>query len=140
MSTRKAKFEVGDRIKNIAGETDLNSNNEKLGRVSQVDFSYSERPYLIKYDDGSEGQGGENDYKLIKENKKTIMSRISTMMKKLLDADTQKLIQAGFIDSELDLTSEGATQLNIFLFMANKADMVKLAEEAIAEREKNKNN
>lgn len=71
--------------------------------------------------------------------KKTFMSRLSIMMKKLLDADTKKLVEAGFINGDLNLTEEGRVQLQTILFMANKAELVKNAEEVIAEAEKEKN-
>lgn len=67
--------------------------------------------------------------------KKTLMNKVSTMMKKLLDADTQTLVKAGYLNGDLDLTDKGKTALNTIVFMANKADLVVSAQEAIDEEE-----
>lgn len=56
---------------------------------------------------------------------------IGTMMKRLLDADTQKLVKAGFINGDLDLTEAGKKVLWTIIFSANKAEFVKEAEAAI---------
>lgn len=77
-----------------------------------------------------------NFIKLTINKNKTFMSKVSTMMKKLLDADTQALVKAGFVNGDLELTSEGTKQLQTILFVANKAALVEAAEEVIAEEEK----
>lgn len=69
---------------------------------------------------------------------KTVMSKVGIMMKKLLDADTQKLVKAGFINGNLELTEEGQTHLNSVVFETNKAALVTLAEEKIAEEKESK--
>lgn len=61
------------------------------------------------------------------------MKKLNAMMKKLLDADTQKLVKAGFINGDLELTQQGKDALWSILFAANKAELVKLADEVIAE-------
>ena len=68
--------------------------------------------------------------------KKTIMSKITTIMKKLLDADTQALVKAGFLNSELDVTIEGQNELNAILFNTNKAALVEAANAKIADESK----
>jgi hypothetical protein len=68
--------------------------------------------------------------------KKTIMKTVSTMMKRLLDSDTQKLVKAGFLNGDLNVTDEGRKELINFLFLQHKADLVKVADEKIAEAEK----
>lgn len=65
--------------------------------------------------------------------KKSLMTTINTMMKKLLDGDTQKLLKAGLINGDLEVTEKGKSELITHLFLANKADMVKVAEEIIKE-------
>ncbi len=76
---------------------------------------------------------------VIKKNKpKTFMSRVSIMMKKLLDVDTQKLVKAGLINGDLMPTHEGFTESAVINFMANKAALVERADEIIAEMEKQK--
>lgn len=67
-----------------------------------------------------------------------VMQKLNLMFKKLVDKDVQTLYKAGFIDGDLLLTSEGRENLFAILFEANKAELVKLAEEKIAEEEKKK--
>ncbi len=68
----------------------------------------------------------------------TFMNKISIMMKKLLDSDTQVLVKAGFINGNLMPTQEGLNELDAILFIANKAELVKRANEVIAEAEAKK--
>lgn len=72
-----------------------------------------------------------------RESPKKIM-KLSSMMKRLLDKDVQTLIKAGFLDSNLGLTLEGQQALFAMLFVANKAELVKVAQEKIDEEEKSK--
>lgn len=74
--------------------------------------------------------------KIEEKNKKTIMKKINTFVKKLIDSDTQKLIEARFISEDLSLTSCGIAALQEILFFENKAKMVEKAKEIIAEEEK----
>lgn len=73
---------------------------------------------------------------LIKKPKKTIMTKLNTMMKKLLDTDTQTLVKAGFINGDLELTSEGRNELWTLIFDQHKAALVEAAKAKIAEEEK----
>lgn len=61
------------------------------------------------------------------------MNKLNSMMKRLLDKDTKTLIKSGFINGDLQLTQEGQEALSAILFEANKAELVNLAEEKIAE-------
>ncbi len=68
--------------------------------------------------------------------KKGFMSKLSIMMKKLLDADTQTLVKAGYINGDLELTEQGEQALFATLFDANKAALVTLAQADLAEAAK----
>ena len=50
------------------------------------------------------------------------------MMKRVLDADTQTLVKAGFINGDLELTDKGSDALTDIVFAANKALMVTAAQ------------
>ena len=67
---------------------------------------------------------------------KTIMTKLNTMMKKLLDSDTQTLIKAGFIDGDLQLTEGGEVELATLVFMEKKEELVKLAQAQLDEAKK----
>jgi hypothetical protein len=64
-------------------------------------------------------------------NKKTTMTQINIMMKKLLDSDTQTLVRAGFLDNELNLTDEGKEAIFVSLFDTQKAALVVAAQAKI---------
>ncbi len=68
---------------------------------------------------------------------KTDMS-LSTIAKRLLDADTRTLIKAGFLDNQLNLTGEGKVAMWAILFEANKAALVTAATELLAEQKADK--
>lgn len=55
---------------------------------------------------------------------KPIMKTLTTMMQKLLDAPTQTLVKAGYINGDLELTNEGNDALMAILFVANKDALV----------------
>ena len=61
------------------------------------------------------------------------MKTLNTMMKKLLDSDTQALVKAGYINGDLELTAEGRDELMAISFDANKAALVAAAQAKIAE-------
>ncbi len=69
-------------------------------------------------------------------NKKTMIN-LKGLMSRLLDADTQKLYKAEYIDGNLALTDKGKNKIMEILFVANKVELVKLAEAELAEAEKN---
>ncbi len=123
------KFKVGDRIRNVSQKPPLiGGNRGKLGKVVEVNGSDH---YSIKYDDGAQGAGEGIHYEKL--TKKSLMQKVSTMMKRLLDADTQTLVKAGFINGDLDLTDEGKEALYAILFDANKTALVAAAKEALTE-------
>ncbi len=70
--------------------------------------------------------------------KPKLMTRLNNMMKRLLDKDTQTLVKAGYVNGDLQITGNGHEALTTLMFEANKAELVKLAEEEIAERKAEK--
>jgi len=72
----------------------------------------------------------------IKTNKKPFMEKITSMFKLLVDSDTQDLKKAGYINGDLELTSEGQKELIAITFAANKAALVAAAQAKIAEEAK----
>lgn len=131
------KYKVGDRIQNI----DMSGPNRgKFGKVYEILYLNNEYYFIkVRYEDGEYGSAKESEgcYKIIKT--KTTMQKLGTMMKKLLDKDTQLLVKAGFINGDLELTEEGRKELLSINFEANKAKLVDIAKEKIAEeKEENK--
>jgi len=62
----------------------------------------------------------------------------SSLMKRLLDKDTQVLIKAGFLNNDLSLTNKGEEEVMALMLMQNKTDLVKVAEEKLAEEAEKK--
>ncbi len=135
-SIKKSRFKVGDRILNIDDGLFRSSNAGKKGTVWKINHAGTTlEEVCIKYDDGCSGESldPEKYYKII--TKKSIMSRLNVFMKKLLDADTQSLVKAGYLNEDLTLTSDGEEALTFISFTANKAALVEEANKLIAERE-----
>ena len=67
------------------------------------------------------------------ENKFTnkIIMKITNLVKKLLDKKTRDLIEAGYIDGDLELTEEGKEALLSILFIEKKEELVKMAQDEI---------
>jgi hypothetical protein len=68
--------------------------------------------------------------------RKKIMTKVTHLAKRLLDADTRTFIKAGFIDSDLELTESGKEFLLTKYLAENKKELAKEAKEYIKEREK----
>lgn len=64
--------------------------------------------------------------------------KLTSLMKRLLDKDTQTLVKAGYLDTDLDLTNKGQEALLSLLLMANKPELVKMAQEELDEQKENK--
>lgn len=77
----------------------------------------------------------EADLELLKNNINCIM-KITNLVKKILDKDTRTLVSAGFINGELALTDEGVAELLGILFLQNKDELVKIANEKITDETK----
>ena len=131
-------LEIGFRVRNKIDKSEW--------LITHITDEYEFRGKCIKASSNyqindSGGSRKLEEYEIISKtltNSHTIMNKLSIMMKKLLDKDTQILVKAGFINGDLDLTGEGQNALNTVLFIEKKAELVKLAEEVLAEAEKNK--
>lgn len=77
-----------------------------------------------------------DNIELLTNNKNNFMTKLNSMMKKILDADTKKLIKAGLINGDLKLTPEGEESLMTVLFDAYKKDLIVMADEIINEEKK----
>lgn len=129
------KFKIGDRIKVIwccpkgsgvyLGQT---------GVVNDVDSGMGvdgDHCYGLRLDGGAVVYASESELSLIKN--KTTMSKLSSMVKRLLDKDSQTLYKAGFITDDLWVSDEGKRALWGILFEEHKAALLKEAEEKLAE-------
>ena len=86
---------------------------------------------------GNHTWGASNDFVDVISNhisdKKGIMQKLTPMLRRLLDKNTQTLYKAGYINGDLELTDSGRSALNAVLFEENKDALVKLAQESLAE-------
>jgi hypothetical protein len=131
------QYKVGDRIEvtNLISGGDF-AKGLKIGQQFEVlsvdmdgdvrvEFSQS-RSYLLT----------KNQIKLVSaSNKTSFMKTLGTMFKKLVDADTQALVKAGYINGDLELTDEGKNELMALVFDANKAALVVAAQAKLTQKE-----
>lgn len=62
---------------------------------------------------------------------KTLMSKITALLTRLIDKDIRTLLKANYLTDKLDLTDEGVKALLVILLEEKKAELVKLAQESI---------
>lgn len=77
-------------------------------------------------------------WELVNNNNKTIMSKLKTLFKRLVDHDVQVLSEVGFLNGDLALTQEGKDEIMNLLFLEKKAELVKVAQEMLDEAKKEK--
>lgn len=131
-----SKFKEGDRVQAIAPCDHDSSYIGKKGTVINVYKHISSGlNILVTFDDMGSWACEESSLKKIN---KSIMLKVSIMMKKLLDENTQTLVKAGYINGDLDFTEEGTQALMSLAFSAAKDELVKMAEEKIAEEKADK--
>jgi len=68
---------------------------------------------------------------------KTTMQQLNTMMKRLLDAPTKKLVKAGMLNGDLEFTQKGGDVLNGIFLDKFKDELVKEADAIIKEEKEN---
>lgn len=59
---------------------------------------------------------------------------ITSLAKRLLSKEDRTLIRAGYLTSDLELTTKGKGELLSLLFFEKKSELVKLAEEELKEQ------
>lgn len=129
------KFKVGDEVvvKKVIYNSDsdgiIRNKNKYIGKTFKVtnnDAHYAPLLYHLSTDDGTDW--AEDELQL-----KTTNMNLNAMMKKLLDADTQTLIKAGYINGDLKLTDKGKEAMDTLNFLTNKVELVKLAQQELDE-------
>lgn len=90
--------------------------------------SDQDKPFTLVF----EANGISQDKSVIK----PMIQKITTFLKRQLDADTQALYEAGLINGNLELTTAGVQELQSINYFANKDALVVRAKEIIAEDEK----
>ena len=138
------KFKIGDRIR-VKEE----SGQDPPGIVNEHVIKCIDKEYAYVFDT-SECRGSlcdcgkkhswclrEEQMELIEEVKPIkIMKKLGNMMKKLLDSDTQVLVEAGYINGDLEITSDGSKVLQEISFDTFKKTFVELAKKKVEEEKK----
>ena len=131
----KGCFKVGDKVRILRA-----CSGTEVGEIIELTANGSYNLPHAKYCNC--GNDIDGYWELITEKinnkKQTIMNKLSLMMKKLLDNDLQVLVKAGYINENLELTTDGKVALDSVLFDANKVALVKLAQEKLDEEKENK--
>ena len=126
------RFKVGDKLKNTDDPGD-GGNGGKTGTVTIFDPATTR--IHVTYYDGVVGTDvyPYTSYKLIRD-KINVTQMISQIARKILDPRTTKLVKAGFLDEQLQLTTVGKNALDSILVSNLGEDLEKLADEVIQER------
>ena len=132
----KGVIKVGHRIRAVPGKNNpcnkiKNDGSDEASITEVNDTRFFINGCLHSFDSG-------HFLEIINKSNLTIMQKLNAMMRRLLDADTKKLIKAGLINGDLLLTDEGKESLTAIVFEKNKAELLILADEIIAEGEKQK--
>jgi len=71
-------------------------------------------------------------------NKKTMLNKITSQIKRLLDPEKQTLYKAGYLDNCGNITTEGWEELKYLVLVDYQKELLKLAEGKIAEEKETK--
>jgi hypothetical protein len=134
-NNKPMQLKIGDRV-TISPSSEFNNQVKDIGTgvITKI-IPGARLPYGVKSETGTYNNTySEKDLILVKTT--TIMKNVSNMFKKLTDSKTQTLYKAGYINGDLELTTQGTTTLMELMFTANKDALVTQAETEIAEAEK----
>ena len=135
------KFKVGDRVR--CKNCDYSWGEAEGVIVGVCDSYFKVKIHKAENDDWKHCNDGIWGYRgseleVLTDKKTNIMTKLNSMMKRLLDASTKKLIKADYINGDLQLTEKGKEALNTIVFEQNKEELVKMAEEDLKEAKENK--
>lgn len=134
-------FKIGDRVKRNKKNGDPRKNAvSKEGDIGTITglYPHDYECYEIDWDKGETSEStGRDLLELISKDKKSIMKKISNYYKKFTDAKVQSLVKAGYLNGDLEPTEKAHDAIKEINFFANQDELVKRADEEIAEEEAN---
>jgi hypothetical protein len=119
-----------DGLELVSHELNAGNVHSMLAQFSAQTFANGTAGTFVGYDWGT------GDATFTTKPKKTIMNKINNFVRSIIDADTQALIEAGYVSECLNLTEDGEDELIAILFAERKAELVKLAKAKVAEAKK----
>jgi len=122
------KFKVGDRVKRISGKN-YPEHNMKVGNIYTLSSINGDWITL----EGTTSSFNSKHFELVNSKSQNIGMKLNSMMKKLLDPETRKLVKGGLLNGDLLLTNEGEQALQSILVEQHKKELVTIAEEVIKE-------
>lgn len=125
-------FQIGDRVELLGSNYGCGTITHKFQRP----IGQSQHFTVTLDKGGTTNWYDDNDTKLI--NKKGKPVKLNAMLKLLLSKEDKVLYKAGYIDGELKLTDTGTEALLAIQFQANKAELVKAAQEDLDEMKEDK--
>lgn len=134
-------WKVGDQFQ-VVGNHPNNSDLEgHIGTIQKINDPGEYQTYHVLFDNEAESSRWREDGDMQFISKKDMqkinsMQKVHSMFKRLVDADTQALYKAGFINGDLELTAEGTKELMVLLFDSQKTALVEAAKSKIAEETK----
>jgi len=135
-------FKVGDRIRGQYGDTIYVGTIVEIGEtLVQVDRDGGSGRWscLVRGNGKVAGaylmDDGTHNLELLTK-RKTIMQKLTPMLRRALSKELQTLYKADYIDGDLELTKEGRNAMWAILLETNKEEVVKLAQEKLDEEKR----
>ncbi len=127
------QFQKGDKVQAYGGEwvvVNTKRNNAYLLENRDGDLITA---FAEEFDSSKEVSYSVNEVA-----RKSNMDKLTTLAKKIVDADLRNMIKVGWLDNSLNLTSEGEDVVLADYLSENKAKFGKLAEEELKEQRKDR--
>lgn len=152
------KFKVGDMVRCINKNANLSSELEigkcyLVTRVSKdkeeyllslhnIDSRWSDYQFELVEEESTQlgtytySTSFYADFPATEEPKKTLMQKLTTTLKRVLNSNMQALYKAGYINGDLELTDTGRRALNTLMLELHEEALAKMAQEDLKEMEK----
>lgn len=137
------QFQKGDRVKVILDNSGEDKYIGELGTVVNIKW-YKQDPIIVELADGEILEGIPAEFALVETvesvgvDRKSTMDKLTTLAKKIVDADLRNMIKVGWLDNSLNLTTAGEDVVLADYLSENKAKFGKLAEEELKELRKDR--
>lgn len=129
------QFQKGDQVKVVK---DFSGGERFIGETGLVVNDLFTGELAVELEDGLIVHADPEELKLLEVAHKSTMGNLTILAKKIVDADLRNMIKVGWLDSGLNLTSEGEDVVLADYLSENKAKFGKLAEDELKEQRKDR--
>lgn len=140
-------FKKGDRVRIVTDYSYQYEHGSEDGTVVKVSHPHKPYPLTVILDCGQMVDGEPGEFRLIDSIEKTevanksnmgALQKLTILAKTLVDSDLKTLLKAGWLNSSLELTSEGEDAIFAHYLTTNKAELAKLAKAEMKENRRSK--